>query len=103
MLCLYSILDVDLRCNERGDVRLTHSDSDTKGRLEVCYDGFWGSVCEDDDDIIAVVVCRQLGYFSGQRIHMKDHTFFLVTLMPLFIQAGRSVFRIMEYLLYLLY
>ena len=59
---------------------------DSKGRLEVCSDGYWGSVCREYDDTIAVVVCRQLGYFpAGQWIHIKDHTFYIHT----FIYPGR--------------
>ena len=50
-------------CSERGAVRLTHSNIDSLGRLEVCYDGYWGSVCDDSANVsIAAVVCRQLGY-----------------------------------------
>ena len=99
---IYSISDADLRCNKTGDVRLTHFDNDTKGRLEVCSDGYWGSVCREYDDKIAVVVCRQLGYFpAGQWIHIKDHTFF--TYVPSFIQAGCSVCMSMKYLIYLPY
>ena len=68
--------DVDMSCNETGNVRLTHFGMDTKGRLEVCSDGYWGSACREYDDKIAAVVCRQLGYFpAGQWIHIKDHTF----------------------------
>ena len=61
---------------------------DTKGRLEVCSDGYWGSVCREYDNTIATVVCRQLGYFAaGQWIHIKDHTCFLVTIIT-FIYPG---------------
>ena len=79
-LFIYSISDVTL-CNETGDVRLTHFGMDTKGRLEVCYDGYWGSVCRDyySDDTIAAVVCRKLGYFAaGQWIATcrRPHLFF---------------------------
>ncbi|XP_046565731.1 neurotrypsin-like [Haliotis rubra] len=48
-------------------VRLVSPLDNGVGRLEVYYDGQWGTVCDDDFDTAeAVVVCRQLGrYHSG--------------------------------------
>lgn len=49
-------------CFQNGDVRLYQSD--LKGRLEVYFNGDWGSVCYDnekDQRGMAQVVCRQLG------------------------------------------
>ncbi|CAI8006305.1 Deleted in malignant brain tumors 1 protein, partial [Geodia barretti] len=49
-------------CNET-DVRLVQGETATKGRVQTCYNGFWGSVCNDEWDVReARVVCRQLGY-----------------------------------------
>ncbi len=49
-----------------GDVRLVGSNSPTEGRVEMCYRGIWGSVCNRGwNKVEAAVVCRQLG-FQGE-------------------------------------
>ena len=49
-------------CTE-GDLRLNGTDSDSEGRVEVCINGKFGALCDDNwDDKEATVVCRQLGY-----------------------------------------
>ena len=35
----------------------------TLGRLEVCYDGHWRSVCNRSaDNVIAAAVCKEVGH-----------------------------------------
>ena len=43
-------------------VRLVGGPSPREGRLEVRYKGIWGTVCNDDVDTAAAVVCYMLGY-----------------------------------------
>ena len=53
-----------------GAVRLVDGISEENGRVEFCYRGIWGTVCDrswDNND--ATVVCRQLGYSTVGEFH----------------------------------
>jgi len=44
-------------------VRLAGAETEHEGRLEVNYNGMWGTVCDDYfDDADASVACFMLGY-----------------------------------------
>ena len=49
-----------------GSVRLSNGLIEQEGRVDVCVNGVWGSVCgEGWDQTDAHVVCGQLGYPEG--------------------------------------
>ena len=64
-----SFVDLDLEplnCVD-GDVRLVNSNTSQEGRLQVCFNRVWGTVCNDRfDSDDARVVCSQLStQFEG--------------------------------------
>ena len=58
-------------CDYDGQVRLVGGAGPHEGRVEVCYNRVYGTVCGNQfwDTIDAQVVCRQLGY----PIEGEDH------------------------------
>ena len=46
-----------------GDIRLVGGSVADEGRVELCLNNAWGTICDDGFDINdANVICRQLGY-----------------------------------------
>ncbi|CAC5422959.1 Neurotrypsin,Scavenger receptor cysteine-rich type 1 protein M130,Mucin-like protein,Hemicentin-1,Thrombospondin-2,Semaphorin-5A [Mytilus coruscus] len=63
--------DVGVRCYGsveifQGDLRLVGGNTSRDGRLEVYYNNQWGTVCDDQFDVVdARVACRQLRYSTN--------------------------------------
>ena len=56
-----------------GDIRLVGGSVADEGRVELCLNNAWGTICDDGfDERDANVVCRQLGYpDQGKKMYTK--------------------------------
>uniref|UniRef100_A0A8C3XNC8 Soluble scavenger receptor cysteine-rich domain-containing protein SSC5D n=1 Tax=Chelydra serpentina TaxID=8475 RepID=A0A8C3XNC8_CHESE len=64
--------DAGAYCQEPFAVQLVNGPSKCSGRLEVRYDGLWGTVCDDDwSEFNAQVVCRELGCGPAEPLARK--------------------------------
>jgi hypothetical protein len=63
-------MTLSVLCQDR-DIRLIGGDS--YGRIEVCSNGLWGTICSDEfwDDHSARVVCTQLGLSQYGKTHYQ--------------------------------
>ena len=51
-------------CTQEGDIRLRGGTANiSSGRVEICNNNIWGTVCDDSwDNVDAQVACRQMGF-----------------------------------------
>uniref|UniRef100_A0A3B4V102 SRCR domain-containing protein n=1 Tax=Seriola dumerili TaxID=41447 RepID=A0A3B4V102_SERDU len=71
----YHYEDVGVTCRGDGTIRLVNGQSACQGRVEIYYQGSWGTVC-DDDWILnnARVVCQQIG--CGTAVYAHTNSYF---------------------------
>ena len=72
--------DVGVFCKEEnitvcasGDVRLAGSLGDNEGRVEVCVNNQWGTICDDSWSVTSTALtCKLLNKFGGELISPGD-------------------------------
>ena len=63
-----NVTAVGVVCREpcfNGDIQLIDGSDNLEGGIELCINGFWGSVCDHSwSNFDVIVACRQLGFSS---------------------------------------
>ena len=57
-----------------GAIRLVDGTNAREGRVEICNDNVWGTVCDDSwSPFDATVTCRQLGFLTIGKFHQYGY------------------------------
>ncbi|XP_019851371.1 PREDICTED: scavenger receptor cysteine-rich domain superfamily protein-like isoform X2 [Amphimedon queenslandica] len=63
-------------CNTEGSIRLSNGGDSREGRVEICLNGYWGTVCSTGwDERDALVACTQAGHHTLRAIPVTNGYF----------------------------
>ena len=89
-MCIKCVYLITAECDEN-DVRLAAGGTPNDGRVEICLNGEWGSVCHHKWDVRdAEVVCRQLQH-DGRKSQSSSIIFTQCLLSPSIISPAGSL------------
>ena len=79
---------------EEGTVRLVDGVIEQEGRVEVCSNGVWGSICDQNwDKTDAHIVCQQMGYpelGKHMQLFVVSNDYFYLTKIILSLPLGAT-------------
>ena len=78
-----------------GSIRLRNGSTSMNGRMEVCLNGDWGTVCDDEWTAVdANVACGQLGYSrSGMQKKIVLFIMFMITACLIYFHRFYCLFQ----------
>jgi len=60
---------------QNGDIRVVGGTTIYEGRVEICWNETWGTVCDDSwSNFDAIVACEQLGYPTTGKVLQSNST-----------------------------
>uniref|UniRef100_A0A1X7T988 SRCR domain-containing protein n=1 Tax=Amphimedon queenslandica TaxID=400682 RepID=A0A1X7T988_AMPQE len=63
-------------CDKEGSIRLSNGGDSREGRVEICLNGYWGTVCSTGwDERDALVACTQVGHHTLRAIPVTNEYF----------------------------
>ena len=64
---------------QNGDIRLVNGTTIYEGRVEICWNETWGTVCDGFwSGFDAIVACRQLGFLTVGMKHISTPAYIFV-------------------------
>ena len=83
--CYYYIILSGIVCHD-GDVRLVNGSQRHEGRIEICFNETWGTICNwissySWNHSQADVVCKQLGYSQAGKIEDSEQSIMMEVLV----------------------
>ena len=83
LLTVFFIISMTAIPCASGDIRMVGFARGNDGRVDICIDGRWGSICDEGwSTVDAQVACTQLGFSSeGSCYHLHSKSFNSKTLL----------------------